>query len=170
MSNVYLSSPYSSFFDLCQDAWRLASTCVFLGTYCGASCLVRIVPRLPACMFYPTPLATYSYSFGFFHYHHQRCGCCLLRTSVMLRIAGGRAQFDRLSCCNRRRLIPTPIPLALSISINDLGSYVLLYCSASLAPAPAHSLIFRKRRPLLPTPIPFALSISINDLGSYVLF
>ena len=35
----------------------------------------------------------------------------MLRTSVMLRIAGGRAQFDRLSCCNRRRLIPTPIPL-----------------------------------------------------------
>ena len=28
--------------------------------------------------------------------------------------------------CNRRPLLPTPIPFAFSISINDLGSYVLL--------------------------------------------
>ena len=27
--------------------------------------------------------------------------------------------------CNRRPLLPTPIPFAFSISINDLGSYVL---------------------------------------------
>ena len=99
------------------------------------------------------------------------CMRFFLRTSFLVRIAGGGAAPSPLhpptplSVCNWRPLLPTPIPFAFSISINDLGSYALLSWSA-LRP---HPLIFCNRRPLLPTPIPFAFSISINDLGSYVL-
>ena len=77
-------------------------------------------------------------------------------------------------------LLPTPIPFAFSISIDDSGSYALLSWyfflgphgggrRCALPPAPPHPLSFCNRRPFLPTPIPFAFSISINDLGSYVL-
>ena len=72
---------------------------------------------------------------------------------------------------NRPTLVPTPIPFAFAISINDLGSYVLLslyfflgtHCGGrrcALLPAPPHPLLLCNRRPLLPTPLPFAFSIS----------
>ena len=125
MSNVYLSSPYSSFFfDLCQDAWRLASTCVFLGTYCGASCLVRIVPRLPACMFYPAPLATYSYSFCFFH---QLQGFVFLCASFLVLLAcyALRGEALRPPPC-------TPHPLVfLTDAPCDLLLFLWLFPSSS---------------------------------------
>ena len=121
------------FLDLYQYPWRLVSTCFFLGTHCGGRrCALPPAPPHP------------------------------------------------LLFCNRRPLLPTPIPFAFSISINDLGSYVLLssyfflgtHCGGrgcALPPAPPHPLLFCNRRHMLPTPIPFAFSISINDLGSYAL-
>ena len=75
---------------------------------------------------------------------------------------------------NRRPLVLTPIPFAFGISINDLGSYVLLslyfflgtHCGGrrcALPPASPHPLLLCNLCPLVPTPLPFACSISIND-------
>ena len=50
--------------------------------------------------------------------------CFFLRTSFLV------APPHPLSFCNRRPLLPTPIPFAFFISINDLGSYALLSWSA----------------------------------------
>ena len=96
----------------------------------------------------------------------------------MVRIAGGGrsalspAPPHPLLFRTRCPLLPTPIPFAFSISINDLDSYALLSWSAlrgeALRPPPCtpHPLLFRNRRPFLPL---FAFSSSINDVGSYVL-
>ena len=64
---------------------------------------------------------------------------------------------------NRPPLVPTPIPFAFAISINDLGSYVLL------GTHPPHPLLLCNRRPLLPTLLPFAFSISGPPARVYVL-
>ena len=58
--------------------------------------------------------------------------CFFLRTSFLVRIAGGGAAPSPLHPPTRfyfvigAPLLPTPIPFAFSISINDLGSYALL--------------------------------------------
>ena len=54
--------------------------------------------------------------------------CFFLRTSFLV------APPHPLSFCNRRPLLPTPIPFAFFISINDLGSYALLSWSACPPP------------------------------------
>ena len=74
--------------------------------------------------------------------------------------------------CNRRPLLPTPIPFAFSISINDLGSYVLLSSyfflgTAALPPAPPHPLLCLIRLPFLPSLIP---SCHEHRLFDFILF
>ena len=68
-----------------------------------------------------------------------------------------------LLLCNLCPLVPTPLPFACSISINDF----FFLCASFFVLLAWY--IFHNRRPLVLTPIPFAFGISINDLGSYVL-
>ena len=96
--------------------------------------------------------------------------CFFLRTSFLLRIAGGGAAPSPLHPPTRfycvtgapwylllfRLLFPSASTIFFSHVL--LSSYILLSW-----------YIFHNRPPLVPTPIPFAFAISINDLGSYVL-
>ena len=144
----------------------------FLGPHCGGGrCSLPPAPPHPLLFCNRLPLLPTPIPFAFSISIDDSGLYALLPSYFFLgphcggrRCALSPAPPHPLSVCNWRPLLPTPIPFAFSISINDLGSYALLSWSA-LRP---HPLIFCNRRPLLPTPIPFAFSIS-NDLGSYVL-
>ena len=114
-------------------------------------------------MFYPAPLATYSYSFCFFR---QLQGFAFLCASF----------FVLLSCYALRGEAPptrfyflTGAPWYLLLfRLHFLSASTIFFLCASFFVLLAW-YIFRNRRPLVLTPIPFAFGISINDLGSYVL-
>ena len=107
--------------------------------------------------------------------------CFFLRTSFLVRIAGGGAAPSPLHPPTRFYFVTgTPCYLLLFLLLFPSTSMIWVpmrfflgtHCGGrrcALPPAPPHPLSVCNRRPLLPTPIPFAFSININDLGSYVL-
>ena len=96
--------------------------------------------------------------------------CFFLRTSFLLRIAGGGAAPSplhpptRFYCVTGAPWYLLLFRLLVPSASTNFFSYVLLSSYILLS-----WYIFHNWPPLVPTPIPFAFAISINDLGSYVL-